>query len=152
MNRTALTILISIILTIIIVSLVNVGTSLFIEQPEYNNYCDALNRPKVVDAEPVVNETEVQEIQDCYDLYDAALKPYEQKRFYVFALIGFILLIGALFVPEMLLQITGLASGGILVFWGIVSNFQDKLLTFITLLGILIIFGIVAYRVIKRSK
>jgi len=147
MNKTALTILISIILTIIIVSLVNVGTSIFLERPDYSDFCDEF-RAAPIDR----NGTAIEEKNDCYDRYDEAREPYEQKKFYVFALIGFILLIGALFVPEMLLQVTGLASGGILVFEGIVSSFENKTLTFITLLGILVVFGVVAYRVIKKTK
>ena len=38
-SKTALTILVSIILTIILISIVNVGTSLFLEKPEYEDYC-----------------------------------------------------------------------------------------------------------------
>ena len=38
-NKLALTIIVSIILTIILISIVNVWTSLFLESPEYNDYC-----------------------------------------------------------------------------------------------------------------
>ena len=60
-----------------------------------------------------------------------------------------ILLILGLFLVEPLLQITGLSSGGILVMQGIVVNSQNKLIVFISLLCILVIFGIIAYRVVK---
>ena len=93
----------------------------------------------------------IQEQDECWEEYDAAREPYNQKRFYIFAGIGFALLIFGLFIKEMLLQITGLASGGILVFEGIVSNLQDKLIVFISLLAILVIFGVLAYRIIKKG-
>jgi len=149
MNKLSLSILISIILTIIIVSLVNVGTSLFLAEPEYNNYCDNVDRLQPIDKNESIELAEAQD--DCWDKYDAAREPYNQKRFYVFAGIGFLLLIVGLFVTENLLQITSLASGGILVFEGIVSNLQDKLIVFLSLIAILVIFGIVAYRVIKKK-
>jgi len=175
MNKTALSIIISIILTIIIVSLVNVGTSLFLKEPEYDKYCNMTKSSPIETYENVTKEIcesnngtwtpqNIQCIkapcaqgycdfyQKCSQAYSDAQKPYNQKKFYVFAILGFILLLFGLFVKEMLLQITSLASGGILVFEGIVTNLQDKLIVFISLLAILIIFGIIAYRVIRRGS
>jgi hypothetical protein len=174
MNKTALSILISIILVIIIVSLVNVGTSLFLKEPEYEKYCNRTVSPDLETYDNITKEVceyhngtwTPQNVpcikapcaqgycdfyQKCNQEYNNAQKPYNQKRFYVFALLGFILLIFGLFVGEMLLQITSLGAGGILVFEGIVTNLQEKLIVFISLLAILIIFGIIAYRVIKRN-
>jgi len=174
MNKIALSIIISTILTIIIVSLVNVGTSLFLKEPEYNQYCN--NTPPAIGTYDNITKEicesyngtwtpqNIQCIkapcaqgycdfyQKCSQAYNDAQKPYNQKKFYVFAILGFVLLIFGLFVKEMLLQITSLASGGILVFEGIVTNLQDKLIVFISLLAILIIFGIIAYRVIRRNS
>jgi len=173
-NKLGLSILISIILTIIIVSITNVGTSLFLNEPDYNRYC---NTTKTIPIETYDNVTKqicednngtwtpqnVQCIkapcpqgycdfyQKCNQAYQDAQKPYNQYRFYIFAGLGFILLIIGLFAVENLIQITGLAAGGILVFEGIVMNLQDKLVVFIALLGILVVFGILALRVI-RSK
>jgi hypothetical protein len=175
MNKTALSIIISVILTIIIVSLVNVGTSLFLKEPQYDSYCNRTIPPSLETYENITREVcesnagtwtpqNVQCIkapcpqgycdfyQKCGQAFNEAQKPYNQKKFYVFALVGFILLIFGLFVKELLLQITSLASGGILVFEGIVTNLQDKLIVFISLLAILIIFGIIAYRVINNTK
>jgi hypothetical protein len=174
MNKTALSILISIILTIIIVSLVNVGTSLFLKEPEYDKFCNRSSIPSFDTYENITKEIcemnngtwtpqNIQCIkspcpqgycdfyQKCSQEFNDAQKPYNQKKFYVFALLGFILLIFGLFIEEMLLQITSLASGGILVFEGIVTNLQDKLIVFISLLAILVIFGIIAYRVIRKG-
>ena len=52
-NKLALTILVSIILTVIIVSLVNVGVSLFLDEPEWEDYCGKVEAPtRVVQLEP----------------------------------------------------------------------------------------------------
>ncbi|MCK4521117.1 MAG: hypothetical protein KAU20_00965 [Nanoarchaeota archaeon] len=145
MNKTALTIIISIILTVIIISLVNVGTSLFLEAPpDYRDFCGDIVRG----SDESVDE---EALDECNQQYKDAQKPYNQIRYYIFAGLGFILLIAGLFLAEPLLQITGLASGGILVTQGIVMNFENKLIVFISLLAILIIFGIIAYRIVKEK-
>ena len=151
MNKTALSIIISIILTIIIVSIVNVGTSLFLSEPKYEDHCDV--KSTAISADMNKSEVEVinEEQEKCYDEYDVAREPYNQKRFYVFAGIGFALLIFGLYTRELLLQITGLAAGGILVFEGIVTNLEDKLIVFLALIAILVVFGILAYRIIKKK-
>ncbi len=174
-NKLGLSILISIILTIIVVSTVNVGVSLFLNEPEYNDFC---NSTKTIPAETYENITKEfceanngtwtpQNIQcikapcpqgycdfytKCNTEYQEALKPFNQTKFYIFAGLGFLLLLIGLFMSENLIQITGLATGAILVFEGIVQNLENKLAVFITLLLILIIFGILAYRVITRKK
>jgi len=172
-NKLALSILISIILTVIIVSTVNVGTSLFLKEPEYDKFC---NYTKTIPLETYDNITKdvceqhngtwtpqnVQCIkapcpqgycdfyQKCSQAYSDAQKPYNQYRFYIFAGLGFILLLVGLFAVENLIVITGLATGGILVFEGIVQNWQNKMIVFIALIAILIIFGILAWRVINK--
>jgi len=174
-NKLGLSIIISLILTIIIVSTVNVGVSLFMNEPNYEDYC---NYSKSIPLETYDNITrEVCEqyngtwtpqpvqcikapcpqgycdfYQKCNQAYQDAQKPYNQNKFYIFAGLGFILLLVGLFISENLVQITGLATGAILVFEGIVQNFQNKLAVFISLILILIIFGVLAYRVIKRKK
>ncbi|VVB79975.1 Uncharacterised protein [uncultured archaeon] len=174
-NKLGLSILISIILTIIIVSTVNVGVSLFLNEPQYEKYCNTTKSFPVDTYDNITkdvceqyNGTWVpQNVQcvkapcpqgycdyyaKCSQAYSEAQKPYNQQRFYIFAGLGFILLLIGLFISENLIQITGLATGCILVFEGIVQNWQDKKIVFMALLGILIIFGILAYRVIRRKK
>jgi len=179
MNKLALSILVSIILTVILVSLVNVGLSIFLEQPEYNDYCDRGINPLLKergvdtpdldscpeDAKVCADGTAVarqshlncefpqcpEEYKECNDKWEEANDEYNQIRFYVLALIGFALLLTGLFSKEILIQITGLATGGILVFEGIVTNFENKIVTFTALLLILIIFGILAYRIVNRD-
>ncbi len=178
-NKTALTIIVSIILTIIIISLVNVGTNIVLKEPEYEDFCgDFRNTPISIDkngTQEIICAEDIktcddgttvsrnpnlgcefppckEEFNTCQDEYDAAQKPYNQYRYYLFAGIGFILLLVGLFTKENLIQLTGLASGGILVAEGIIMNFENEIIVFFSLLAILIIFGIIAYRIIKKYK
>ena len=151
MNKTALTILISIVLTIILVSTVNVGTSLFFDEPEYNDFCEEprvapLNEEATVEEKTAYNE----QYKECLDEWQTADEAFNQQKYYIFATIGFILLLLGLFHKENLIQITGLTTGGILVFEGIVINLQNKLVVFISLIAMLVIFGILGYRVVKK--
>ena len=153
-NKLALTIIVSIILTIIMISIVNVGTALFFDRPEYEDYCEeSLTKmrisPDSTQEERLIFDTEQEE---CRQEYEDALKPYNQTRYYIFAGIGFILLLVGLFTKENLIQLTGLASGGILVAEGIITNFENEIIVFFSLLAILIIFGIIAFRIIKKYK
>lgn len=174
-NKIFLTIIVSIIITTILVSLVNVGLSIFLKQPEYNDYCGKITEPKLNPNQEITKELcestngtwnpqVIKCIQEpcsqgycdyysaCQKEYEAAMKPYNQIRYYVFAGIGFILLLVGLFAVESMFQLTGLATGGILVTEGIVTNFQNKWVVFISLIVILIVFGIVAWKVIKKYK
>jgi hypothetical protein len=172
-NKLALSILVSIILTVIVVSAVNVGTSLFLKEPDYNDFCDYTKSIPIENLENVTRQTceanngtwnpQVQCMKEpcpsgycdfyakCQKAYEEAQKPYNQQRFYIFAGIGFVLLLIGLFAKENLIQITSLATGGILVFEGIVMNLQNKLAVFIALILILIVFGILAWRVVRQK-
>jgi hypothetical protein len=152
MNKIALTILISIILTIIMVSTVNIGTSLFLNEPEYENCYD---QPRIAPINPNSTIEDKEEynagVDECQEKNNSKREPYNQIKYYIFATIGFILLLIGLFHKENMIQITGLATGGILVFEGIVINLENKLVVFISLLAMLAIFGILAHRVIKKN-
>lgn len=150
-NKIVLTVIVSVILTVIVVSLVNVGTSIVLEEPEYDDFCgDADLRYEPANRSDVevgkLNEDYVR----CNEEYREAQRPYNQYRYYIFAGIGFVLLLVGLFVKENLVQLTGLAAGGILVAEGIVINLDSKVIVFFSLLAILIIFGVVAVRVIRK--
>ena len=150
-NKLTLTIIVSIILTIIMISLVNVGTSIFIERPGYYDFCqDNMKYPQDINESERIALNE--ESMACNKEYEDAQRPYNQYRYYIFAGIGFILLLVGLFSKENLVQLVGLASGGILVAQGIVINSQNKYIVFFSLLGILVIFGVVAWRVIKKAN
>jgi hypothetical protein len=175
-NKLALSILISIILTAILISTVNVGTSLFLNEPEYDKFC---NHTKTIPLETYSNITKQtcednngtwnpQNVpcdkgvscaqgycdfyQKCSQAYSEALKPYNQYKFYIFAGLGFLLLLIGLFAIENLIQITGLATGGILVVEGIIMNLENKMVVFLSLIAILVIFGILAWRVINKHE
>jgi hypothetical protein len=181
-NKLALSILVSIILTIIIVSLANVGIALFMDEPKYNEFCDFKTQEVIENQERCeeiggkwnpegktfpreIREPEAIQLDDqgnviagycdrnyeCTKEWESAYESFNQKRFYVFALLGFVLLLTGLFSKENLVQITGLAAGGILVFEGIVTNWESEAIVFVALLLILIVFGVVANRVIKKK-
>jgi len=176
-GKIALTIIVSIILTIILISLVNVGLSIFFKGPEYNDYCEFKTQEVIETQERCeeiggkwnpegksyprqVDEDEDSEVINgycdrnykCTQEWEKARESYNQKRFYVFAVIGFILLLIGLFTAEAMFQITGLATGGILVFQGVVTNWENEIPVFIALLLILIVFGVVAWKIINRYK
>lgn len=174
-NRIALTIIVSIILTAILISLVNVGTALFLPAPEYQDYCGKITQPNLNPNQVITKELcestngtwnpqDIKCIQEpceqgycdyytkCQKDYEDSMKPYNQIRYYIFAGLGFILLLIGLFALENMIQLTGLATGGILVVQGIVMNFQNKSIVFISLIAILIIFGVIAWRIIRSKK
>ncbi len=152
-NKTALTIIVSIILTVIMVSLVNVGTSIVLEEPKYRDYCDESD---LIYRAANMTDEEIREIDEIHDKcnkdWEEAQRPYNQYRYYIFAGIGFALLLAGLFFKENIVQLTGLAAGGILVAEGIVINLENKYIVFFSLLAILAVFGVVAYRVINSDK
>lgn len=160
-NKTALTIIVSVILTVILISLVNVGTSIILEGPEYEDYC-SIGAEKAImpvacnDLENEACKEAIDALDDyysgCREEYNTAQRPYNQYRYYIFAGIGFVFLLVGLFSKENLIQLTGLAAGGILVFEGIVINLENKVIVFFSLFAILIIFGIVAWKVINKVK
>ena len=152
-NKLTLTIIVSIILTVIVISIVNVGTSLFLERPDYEDYCGASIDKMQITPDSTKEEKQAlnEEQEKCRQEYETAQKPYNQIRYYIFAGIGFILLLLGLFAKENMIQLTSLATGGILVTQGIVMNFENKTIVFISLLAILAIFGILAYRIINKK-
>jgi len=176
-SKLALSILISIILTGIIISIVNVGSSLFLNEPEYTDFCDYTGKtiPVFEQYDNITMEicetyngtwmsTNIQCIKapcppgycdfyvKCQTEFDIQQRAYNQNRFYLFAGVGFLLLLLGLFAVENLVQITGLATGGILVLEGIIMNLQNKRIVFFSLLAIFVIFGILAWRVIHGKK
>ena len=106
--------------------------------------------PKAVDSQGNVIAGYCDLYYQCQQDYDEAMKGYNQIRFYIVAVIGFILLLTGLFATENIIQLTGLATGGILVGEGVVLNFRNEIVVFATLLAILIIFGVVAWRVVRK--
>lgn len=85
----------------------------------------------------------------CSKNFDDAQKAYNRKVFFIFAIIGFALIIYGLFAGSLLLQIVSLPSGAFLVIESATKNFDDKLFVIITF-GLLIIGAL--YLAIKKFK
>jgi len=156
-NKLSKEIILSIIITILLIFLVNVGSSIILEEPQYSDYCeDRFMEPRIIDCLNYENNSQEDFLDEsnyynaCSDKYDEIRKPYNQNRYYIFASIGFILLICGLFAKENLFQITGLATGGVLVMQGIVMNFENKIIVFISLLVILVVFSFLGIKTIKK--
>ncbi|PIN80587.1 hypothetical protein COV16_00690 [Candidatus Woesearchaeota archaeon CG10_big_fil_rev_8_21_14_0_10_34_8] len=175
-NKTVLTVIVSIILTILIVSLVNVGLSIFLESPQYESFCGEYRMvPEKIQNATITCSVDTKTCDDgtilsrnpemgcefppcssdfktCQDEYDSFMRSYNQIRYYVFAGIGFVLLLIGLFSGFSMLQLTGLISGGILLLEGIILNFQNKIIVFVSLLLIFLIFGLSAWRIVNKKQ
>src|SRR3989344_5608796 len=64
----------------------------------------------------------------CNKEFESVMKEYNRNTFFVFAVIGFALIVVGLFVSPLLIQIAALPSGAFLVIEAAVKNFDDKLL------------------------
>ncbi len=74
----------------------------------------------------------------CNKEYNDDLEIYNRKVFFIFAIVGFALIVFGLFNSALLLQIVSLPAGAFLVIEAAVKNFDDKLAVIITF-GLLII-------------
>ena len=63
----------------------------------------------------------------CNQNFQDKLKEYNRQTFFVFAGIGFILIVFGLFISSLLLQLISLSAGAVLVIEAGVKNFDDKL-------------------------
>jgi hypothetical protein len=68
----------------------------------------------------------------CNKNYDNAEKTYNRNTFFVYAAIGFALVVIGLFISLLLIQIIALPAGAFLVIEAAVKNFDDKLYIIIT--------------------
>lgn len=85
----------------------------------------------------------------CNKNFDDAIKAYNRQTFFIYAIVGFILIVAGLFVSSLLLQIVSLPAGAFLVIEAATKNFDDKLFVIITF-GLLIIAAI--YLALKKLK
>jgi hypothetical protein len=175
-SRIFLLIMISIIFTVLVVALVNIGVSLFLTTPEFDDFCDInsvrplpVEKPElqacpedaktcddgtVLSRDPLLNcefPPCKDEFETCNKEYSQARESFNQIRFYIFAIIGFALLIFGIYTASFY-QITGLASGIILVIEGVLANLQNKIAVFILLLFILVVFWFIARKILKKKK
>lgn len=93
--------------------------------------------------------TSMKECDTCNKEFNDATKSYNRKTFFIFAIIGFALIVFGLFNTGLLLQIVTLPSGAFLVIEAATKNFDDKLFVIITF-GLLIIGAL--YLAIKKFK
>lgn len=85
---------------------------------------------------------DLKECNYCQKNFENDIKSYNRQVFFIFAAIGFILIVVGLFLGALLLQLVTLPSGAVLVIEAAMRNFDDKLLVIITF-TILIILAIV---------
>lgn len=74
----------------------------------------------------------VKECNMCTKNFEDAIKTYNRNTFFVYAAIGFALVVAGLFISILLIQIISLPSGAFLVIEAAVKNFDDKLYIIIT--------------------
>ena len=162
-RKLALTIIIGVFVSIMVITLVNLIVSYTYEAPQYDRYCNgtqydyskpyfpstgecAFNRS----IDEAVNSCTSQRGSVIYEYNDSgcpiavkncdlcsknledATKKYNRESFFIFAIIGFILIVVGLFIHVLLLQIITLPAGAILVIESAVRNFDDKLAVIIT--------------------
>ena len=75
--------------------------------------------------------TALKDCNDCQRRYDSDMKAYNRIVFFVFAVIGFILIVAGLFSVALLLQLALLPAGAILVIESAMRNFDSKLMVII---------------------
>jgi len=73
----------------------------------------------------------IRECNMCQKNYEDDMKAYNRSTFFVFALIGFALIVAGLFIHLLLVQIITMPAGAFLVIEAAVKNFDDKLLVII---------------------
>ena len=71
--------------------------------------------------------TTLKSCDKCNQNFELKSKEYNRQPFFVFAGIGFILIVFGLFIPSLLLQLVSLPAGASLVIEAGVKNFDDKL-------------------------
>jgi hypothetical protein len=175
----ALTIIVGIFIAIISVVLINLIVDYAYESPKYEDYCNfTQNYPAYADKVAVncsYNEALNTKVNSCFaergtpiysydnrgcsvDLvrcdtcsidYDSAMKGYNRNVFFVFAVVGFILIVLGLFAKRLLLQIIALPAGAILVIESAIRNFNDKLAVIIVL-ALLVVAAI--YLALKKLR
>jgi hypothetical protein len=74
----------------------------------------------------------LKECNMCQKNFEDAMKVYNRHAFFIFAAIGFALIVVGLFVKPLLIQIATLPSGAVLVIEAAMRNFDSKLMVIIT--------------------
>jgi len=91
----------------------------------------------------------LKECNMCNKDFEDAMKAYNRNAFFIFAVIGFALIVAGLFVKPLLIQIATLPAGAVLVIEAAMRNFDNKLMVIITF-SLLIIAAI--YLALKKLR
>lgn len=91
----------------------------------------------------------VKECNMCQKEFEDAMKSYNRQTFFVFAAIGFALVVAGLWIGVLLMQIILLPAGAVLVIEAALKNFDDKLYVII-IFSLLIIAAV--YLALKKLR
>ncbi len=163
-RKLALTIILGVFISIMLITLFNLIVTYFYEEPKYNDFCGAManSYPVKLGANQCLNCTISPELQEevnnctrengipiynyndqgcsvslkecnqCNSQFENANQVYNRNTFFIYAAIGFVLIVIGLFVSELLIQIITLPAGAFLVIESAVKNFDNKLYIIIT--------------------
>jgi len=93
--------------------------------------------------------TSIKECDMCNKEFEDAMAKYNKNTFFIFAAIGFILIIVGLYTKPLLVQISTLPAGAFLVIEAAAKNFNDKLLIIIVFSLLIIAAVVLALRKLK---
>ncbi|MBS3085701.1 hypothetical protein J4225_03380 [Candidatus Pacearchaeota archaeon] len=91
----------------------------------------------------------IKECNMCNKEFEDAIAKYNKNTFFIFAAIGFILIIAGLYAAPLLVQISTLPTGAFLVIEAAAKNFDDKLLIIITFALLIVAAVVLALRKLK---
>ena len=91
----------------------------------------------------------LKECNMCNQQFNDATAKYNKNTFFIFAFIGFILIIAGLYTSPLLVQISTLPAGASLVIEAAIKNFNDKLLIIIVLTLLIIAAIVLALRKLR---
>lgn len=91
----------------------------------------------------------MKECNMCSKAFEDTMKSYNRSTFFIFAVIGFALIVVGLFINILLIQIITLPAGAVLVIEAAMKNFDDKLYVIITF-SLLIIAAV--YLALKKLR
>ncbi len=164
-RKLALTILIGIFISIMLITLFNLIVTYFYEQPKYEDFCKNLwdsypakynlnaaclnctfsktlqeqsdnciseNGISVYNYDDKGCPNSLKECNLCNKQFENANEVYNRNTFFIYAAIGFVLIVLGLFINTLLIQIIALPAGAFLVIESAVKNFDDKLYIIIT--------------------
>jgi len=116
---------------------------------EQTNNCTEANGIAIYDYNDRGCIIDLKECNLCNQNYQNATTVYNRNTFFVYAAIGFALIVAGLFISTLLIQIIALPAGAFLVIEAAIKNFDDKLYIIITF-SLLIIAAI--FLALKKLK